>query len=195
MVTCLHSNFYTLLEIVRSCRCSFKHSIVFYFSNKIFQFSCRVYSKQTKKNFWFELKQDLIWLCFSLFRETKNKKKSNSVCFSVSNLYRNNWYKQNCFETTLNFLKNNKICSLSNFFGWSSVCFGSIDTLGIEAKQPKQTVSNQTKTNRKNPKFSEKYQNILSIKLFRLLFCLFRFNRNTETLCFGKEPKQTVCFG
>ncbi len=39
---------------------------------------------------------------------------------------------------------------------------------------------------------------MLSIKLFRLLFCLFWFNQNTETLCFGieaKQPKQTICFG
>jgi hypothetical protein len=37
---------------------------------------------------------------------------------------------------------------------------------------------------------------MLSIKLFWLVFCLFRFNRNTETLCFGigaKQPKQN-CF-
>jgi hypothetical protein len=36
---------------------------------------------------------------------------------------------------------------------------------------------------------------MLSIKLFPLLFCLFRFNRNIKTLCFGieaKQPKQTV---
>ncbi len=36
---------------------------------------------------------------------------------------------------------------------------------------------------------------MLSIKPFRLVFCLFRFNRNIETLCFGievKQPKQTV---
>jgi hypothetical protein len=36
---------------------------------------------------------------------------------------------------------------------------------------------------------------MLSIKLFRLVFCLFRFNRNLETLCFGveaKHPKQTI---
>jgi hypothetical protein len=35
---------------------------------------------------------------------------------------------------------------------------------------------------------------MLSIKLFRLVFCLFRFNQNIETLCFGievKQPKQT----
>ncbi len=35
---------------------------------------------------------------------------------------------------------------------------------------------------------------MLPIKLFRLVFCLFRFNRNIETLFFGievKQPKQT----
>jgi hypothetical protein len=31
---------------------------------------------------------------------------------------------------------------------------------------------------------------MLSIKLFRLIFCLFWFNRNIETLCFGIEAKQ-----
>jgi hypothetical protein len=31
---------------------------------------------------------------------------------------------------------------------------------------------------------------MLPITLFRLLFCYFRFNRNTETLCFGIEAKQ-----
>jgi hypothetical protein len=39
---------------------------------------------------------------------------------------------------------------------------------------------------------------MLPIKLFRLVFCLFRFIRNIETLCFGieaKQPKQTFCFG
>jgi hypothetical protein len=35
---------------------------------------------------------------------------------------------------------------------------------------------------------------MLSIKLFRLVFCLFWFNRNIETLCFSIEAKlkQTV---
>jgi hypothetical protein len=80
-----------------------------------------------------------------------NQKQKNSVCFGflvffgVSNLYRNNRNKQNCFET-----------------------------------------------NRNNHKFSEKYQNLLSIKLFRLVFCLFGFHRKIETLCFGIEAKQTV---
>jgi hypothetical protein len=38
---------------------------------------------------------------------------------------------------------------------------------------------------------------MLPIKLFRLGFCLFWFNRNIETLCFGieaKQPKQMFCF-
>ncbi len=37
---------------------------------------------------------------------------------------------------------------------------------------------------------------MLPIKLFRLVFCLFRLNQNNETLCFGieaKQPKQTFC--
>ncbi len=49
---------------------------------------------------------------------------------------------------------------------------------------------NCLETNRNNPKFSEKYQNMLSIKLFRLVFCLFRFNRNIKTFSFSIEPKQ-----
>ncbi len=38
-------------------------------------------------------------------------------------------------------------------------------------------------------------QKKLSFKLLGWVFCLFRFNRNNETLCFGieaKQPKQTV---
>jgi hypothetical protein len=31
---------------------------------------------------------------------------------------------------------------------------------------------------------------MLPIKLVRLVFSLFQFNRNTETLCFGIEAKQ-----
>ncbi len=76
----------------------------------------------------------------------------------------------------------------------------NIETLyfGIEAKQPKQTFRNKPKQTETTLNFMIKYQNMHSIKLFRLLFCLFRFNPNTETLCFGIEaklPKQTVGFG
>jgi hypothetical protein len=121
-----------------------------------------VSSKQTTKKVGSNRnkpKQDLFRLCFGLFCETKNKKfrlvlvcfglfQFVSVCFGVSNLYRNNQNKQNCF-----------------------------------------------KTNRNNPKSSENYQNMLSIKLFRLFFCLFRFNRQNSLFCFGidvRQPKLTV---
>jgi hypothetical protein len=65
--------------------------------------SIRVSSKQTKINFGSNRnkpKQDLFRVCFGLFRETK--KKNFSVCFGVSNLYRNNRNKRNCFETNRN---------------------------------------------------------------------------------------------
>jgi hypothetical protein len=68
------------------------------------------------------------------------------------------------------------------------------------SKQPKQTElfrnkPKQTETNRNNPKFSEKYPNILSLKLFGLVFRLFRINQNSlfryrsETT---ETPEQTV---
>jgi hypothetical protein len=31
---------------------------------------------------------------------------------------------------------------------------------------------------------------MLPIKLFRLVSCMFRFNRNIENICFGIEAKQ-----
>jgi hypothetical protein len=45
--------------------------------------------------------------------------------------------------------------------GGSSVCFGSIETLcfGIEAKQPKQTVSKQTEQNQKIRKTEKNRKN------------------------------------
>jgi hypothetical protein len=110
---------------------------------------------ETDKNkFRFEPKQTETISVSGLFRFCSwNQKLKISVCFGVSNLYRNNRNKQNCFVTTRN--------------------------------KPK------------NPKLFEKYPNILSFKLFGWVFCLFRFNRNIETLCFGieaKQPKQTFCF-
>jgi hypothetical protein len=47
-------------------------------------------------------------------------------------------------ETTLNFLKNTKICSLSNCFHGSSVCFGSVET-------SKLSVSVKKRNNRNKP--------------------------------------------
>jgi hypothetical protein len=68
-----------------------------------FTHGSRVSSKQTKINFGSNRnkpKQDLFRVCFGLFRETKNQKVS--VCFGVSNLYRNKRTKQNCFVTNRN---------------------------------------------------------------------------------------------
>ncbi len=93
----------------------------------------RVTSKQTKKNFGSNRnkpKQDLFRFGFGLFRETKNTKfRFISVCFGVLNLYgKTNRTVLKQTETTLYFSKNSKICSLSNCFRWSSVCFDSIET-------------------------------------------------------------------
>ncbi len=107
-------------------------------------------------------------------------------------------------QTKINFVRTetnrNKIC-----FAFVSVCFvkpktkifGLFRCFEPISKQPKQTglFRNKLQTNRNNPTFSEKYPNILSFKLFGWVFCLFRFNRNIETLCFGieaKQQKQTV---
>ncbi len=79
------------------------------------------------------------------------------------------------------------------FVSWNqkqkiSVCFGVLNL--IKTNETNRTVLKPTETNRNNPKFSEKHQNMLPIKLFQLVFCFFRFNRNIKTLCFGIEVKQ-----
>ncbi len=99
-------------------------------------------------------------------------------------------------QTKINFGSNqNKIC-----FEFVSVCFAKSKTkyFGVSNLYRK----NQNKQNYfvKKPKQNEttlnflKKPNILSIKLFDWVYCLFRFNQNMETLCFGieaKQPKQT----
>jgi hypothetical protein len=100
----------------------------------------------------------------------RNKQKI-SVCFGVSNIYRNNRNKQNCFITNRNKPKqtetywNNpkfseKYPNILSFKLFGSVfCLfrfnQNIETLcfSIKAKQPKQTVSKQTE---KNPKKKQK---------------------------------------
>jgi hypothetical protein len=84
--------------------------------------------------------------------------------------------------------------------GGSSVCFGSIDTLcfGIEARQPKQTVSKQTekteknektekteKNPRKKPKKIEKNRKNTTFSVKNNKIC-------SLSNCFGWSP---VCFG
>ncbi len=70
----------------------------------------------------------------------------------------------------------------NNFSFW---CFEPI------SKQLKQTelFQNKPKQTKTTLNFLQKYRNRLSIKLFRLVFCLFGFNWNIETLCFGTEAK------
>ncbi len=73
-----------------------------------------------------------------------------------------------------------KIC-----FGCVSVCFVKPKTKNFGLFRSNLYRNNRNKqncfeTNQNNPKFSEKYQNMLSIKLFRLGFCL----------CFGSSVFQ-----
>ena len=99
--------------------------------------------------------------------------------------------------------------SLLICLGGSSVCFGSIATSKLSVSvykrnnrnklflnKPKKTRKKLKKPKKpKKPKiFCKKLQNMLPIKLFQLVFCLFRFNRNIETLCFGTEAKQPKRF-
>jgi hypothetical protein len=67
--------------------------------------------------------------------------------------------------------------------------FGLFPCFEPISKQPK-----QIELFRNKPKQTETtlnfLKNILTFKLFGWVFSLFRFNRNIETLCFGKEAKQ-----
>ncbi len=74
----------------------------------------------------------------------------------------------------------------TNIFGLFR--FVSMFRTYIETFETNRTVSKKNETNRN--KIFKKKLNMLSIKLFRLVFCLFRFNRNIETLYFGIEAKQ-----
>ncbi len=170
-----------------------------------------------------ELTQWSIWIRLSLKQTNKisvrTKTNRNKICFGCVSICfvklktknfgffrcfeqsRNNWNKQNCFEqteTTINFLKNTKMCSLSNCSGWSSVCFGSIETsqLSVSRNNRNKLFRNkpkQTETNRKIPTFSRKNPKYASYQTLSvgLLFVsvqskhrnsLFRYrNETTET--------------
>jgi hypothetical protein len=102
--------------------------------------------------------------------------------------------------------KTEKNFSVRTETNWNKICFGYVSVCSLKPKTKKfgfasfcLGVSTYIETtertklfqkNRNNPKFSEKKQNMLSNNLFRLVFCLFGFNRNIETLCFGTEAKQ-----
>jgi hypothetical protein len=111
--------------------------------------SIGVSSKQTNKMF-------SLFRFFSVFRTYIKTTETNRTVSKQT-------------ETTLNFLKNTKACSLSNCFSCSSVCFGSIkhqnslfryrsETTETNCFETNQNKPKQTETNRSNPKFSEKIQ-------------------------------------
>jgi hypothetical protein len=159
-------------------------------------------------------KLNLFRLFFGLFRETKKHFfRFVSVCFGVSDRYRNNRNKQNFHETNRKNLKKiwgsskpliffsvrtepnrNSIC-----FGCFSVCFFAKPNkfffvffrfFGPVSKLPKQIELMVWGI--------KKVDILTNVLLFRLVFSLFRLFRNTETPCFdikAKQPKQTSCFG
>ncbi len=164
----------------------------------------RVSSKQTKKKLGSNRNkpiQDLFWFV------SWNKKQKNSVCFGLFRCFKpiSKQPKQtNCFETNRNNPKFSE--KIPKYALYQTVPFdllfvsvqSNMEALcfGIEAKQPKKLFRNKSKQTGKTLNILKKYQNMLPIKLFRLVFCFFRFNRNIETLCFGieaKKSKQKFC--
>ncbi len=129
-----------------------------------------------------------------------------SDCFGLFwclNLYRNNQCKQNCFETNRKKPKQPYIFwKIPKYFLYQTVSVGLL-FVSIQMKhrnlfryRSETTKTNYFKTNQNKPKQTGKTLNFLKkiskyapVKLFRLVFCLFRFNRNMETLCFGVEAK------
>jgi hypothetical protein len=90
-----------------------------------------------------------------MFRETKNKQfRFVSVFRTYIETTETNKTVSKQTETTLNFLKKPKYALYQTVF-WLVFCLFRFNRnikilcFGIEAKQPKQTISKQTKTNRK----------------------------------------------
>ncbi len=107
-------------------------------------------------------------ICFGLFCETNNKKcRFVSVFLIYIKTTETNRTVLKQAKTTLNFLENTKICSLSNCFGWSSVCFGSIKTLKLSVCHRSITTetncfeTNCFETNPNKPKQTGKILNFL----------------------------------
>jgi hypothetical protein len=168
--------------------------------------STRMSSKQTKKNFGSNRnkpKQDLFQLFFGLFCETKSK---NFRFVSVFRTYiettetNRNVSKQT--KTTLNFLKNTKICSLSNCFCWS--LFVSVQGKhwnSLFQNRSETTETNCFETNWNKAKqietilnFLKKYQNMLFCVALLFVSVQSKY-RNSLFRYRMKQPKQTFCFG
>ncbi len=123
----------------------------------------RVSSKQTRKLFvWNRNNGNKI--CFSLFRETKNNKFRFVLVFQtyIKTTEINRTVSKQT-KTTQNYLKNTKIWSLSNCFGWSSFCFVSIETSILSVSVSKQTTETNYfdyfETNQNKPKQTRKTLN------------------------------------
>ena len=118
-----------------------------------------------KSNFRFEPKQTETRSVSRLFRFVSwNQNQTVSVCFGVSNLYRNNRKKQNCFVTNRNNPNfSEKYPNILSFmrFGWVFCLFqinwNSLFRYRSETTEtPKQTVSKQTEKTEKKPEKNEK---------------------------------------
>jgi hypothetical protein len=142
-----------------------------------------------------------------------------SVCFGVSDRYRNNWNKQNFLET------NRK--NLQKTFSIRGSSKPLILFLGSNRNKPKlslfrlsfgllfretkhfffglyqfvsmfRTGIETTGTKRTYGMGNKKVDILTKLLLFRFVFCLFQLFRNTKTPCFdikAKQPKQKSCFG
>ncbi len=71
----------------------------------------------------FRFNRNIESLCFGI--EAKQKQPKQTVSKKTEKNEKN---KKKNRENLKFSVKNGKICSLSNCFGWSSVCFGSIET-------------------------------------------------------------------
>ncbi len=142
--------------------------------------------RNEKKKFLFEPKHTETKSVSHLFRFVSWKQKKNfSVCFGVSNLYRNNRNKQNCFETNQNriFWKIPKYALYQNLAEHKNfslkedkdkkkksrktlfIIQGGSDISVFRTYIETTETNSCFETNRNNPEFSEKYLNMLSIKI------------------------------
>ncbi len=125
-------------------------------------------SKQTKK-FWFEPKQTETRSVSVVFRFVSRNQKQTfrfvSGFVSVFSTYiettETNRAVSKQTETTLNFLKNTNICSLSNCFGWSSsVSVESKHRNSLFRYRSETTETNCFETNQYKPKPTETTLNL-----------------------------------
>ncbi len=152
-------------------------------------FRTRVSSKQNKKSVRTETNRNKICFGFVSVCFVKPKQfRFVSVFRPISKQLKQTELFQNKpqqTKITLNFHKNTKICSLSNCFGWSSVCFGSIETSKLSVSVKKRNNRNklfrnkpkQTEKNRKNPKFSKKIPKYAPCKSLTLLSTTMNMSR------------------